>query len=50
MKRKCSKCGNTEFSEDTMDLMGDGKEEHFGKTAVFCSGDNGCGYVVEYLD
>ncbi|GAB6422700.1 hypothetical protein bcgnr5372_26180 [Bacillus luti] len=41
----CPKCGE-ELVYDVMDIMGDGKEEDFGKTAVVCPQPNGCGYVA----
>lgn len=40
----CPKCGK-EIVYDTMDLMGDGKEEDFGKTVLACSDSQKCGYV-----
>ncbi|MEJ1517806.1 hypothetical protein R3O67_32005 [Bacillus cereus] len=40
----CPKCGK-EIVYDTMDVMGDGNEEDFGKTVLACSDSQKCGYV-----
>ncbi|WP_336769626.1 hypothetical protein [Bacillus bombysepticus] len=41
----CPKCGK-ELEYDVMDVMGNGKEEGFGKTVLACPQHNGCGYVA----
>ncbi len=46
---QCPDCGNKEVIFDKVDLMGDSKEEHFGKTAVICS-NNKCCLIIEYID
>lgn len=53
MKQKhesCPHCGNRTFEYDKMDLMGDGVEEHFGKTMVLCGNKSSCGKFIEYLE
>lgn len=53
MKQKhesCPYCGNRTFTYDVMDLMGDGNEEHFGKTAVICGNKSSCSKIIEYLE
>lgn len=43
--KSCPKCGY-DIEYETMDIMGDGKEEDFGKTTLVCTKPKGCGYMA----
>lgn len=45
--KECPQCGGKDFDYDKMDLMDDGIEEHFGKTAIICTK---CNVVIGYLE
>lgn len=44
----CPKC-EKDVEYDIMDVMGDGKEEDFGKTVLYCSSQS-CGYTATRQD